>query len=113
MADQIIPLTNNPLQTFQIVLSVNGKTVRLNLTIKFNEMGSYWVMDIADQYDNLMLCGVPLITGTWPAANILAQYQYLEIGSAYVVNVGNSTLDYPDSNSLGNDFVLVWSDETS
>lgn len=113
MADQIVPLTTQPLQTFEIPLSIDGNTVRLNLTIRYNEMANYWVMTIADQYGNMLLDSIPLITGTWPAANILSQYQYLNIGSCYVINLGNNPNDYPDDTSLGGDFVLVWSDQTT
>lgn len=113
MADQIVPLTTQPLQTFEIALSVGGKTVRLNLTIRYNEMANYWILTIQDQYGNMILDSIPLITGTWPAANILSQYQYLGIGSCYIINLGNNANDYPDSNSFGSDFVLVWSDQTT
>ena len=113
MADQIIPLSNNPDQTFEIPLAVAGNTIRLKLEIKYNEMAAYWVMKISDQRGNVILDSIPLITGTWPAANILSQYQYLGIGSAYVINRGNNPNDYPDDSSLGTDFVLVWSDPTT
>jgi hypothetical protein len=113
MADQVVPLSTQPVQTFQIPLNVAGEVIRLNLTIKYNEMAAYWTMDITDSNNNPVLASVPLITGTWPAANILAQYQYLGIGSAYVVNVGNNPLDYPNNASLGNDFILIWSDPTT
>jgi hypothetical protein len=112
MSDQIVPLTTSPLQTFEIPLSVGTQTVRLNLTIRYNEMAGYWAMDVANQFGIAMLTSVPLITGTWPAANILGQFQYLNIGSAFVINVGNNPNDYPDQTSLGNDFILIWSDPT-
>lgn len=113
MADQVIPLTSDPEQSFEVALSINGNTVRLQVTVYFNEMSGYWLMDISDSNSNPLLASIPLITGTWPAANILAQYQYLNIGSAYVINIGNNPNDYPTSSSLGNDFVLVWSDQTT
>lgn len=112
MADQVIPLTTQPLQTFEIALSVGANTLRLNLTIKYNEMAGYWIMTIADQFSNTLLDSIPMLTGTWPRANILSQYQYLGIGSCYLVNLGNNPNDYPDNTNLGRDFVLIWSDPT-
>lgn len=114
MADQIVPLTTQPNQTFQIALSVGNATIRLNLTIVYNELANYWTMTIADSNNNILLTSIPLITGCWPAANILSQYQYLNIGSAYVLNISNNTTnDYPNATSLGIDFVLLWSDPTT
>jgi hypothetical protein len=109
--NQVVPLTNAPNQTFQILLAINNTQVRLNLSISYNEMANYWVMDVSDNNGNILLVGVPLITGSWPAANVLDQYQYLNIGSAYVINVSNSDVnDYPNATDLGTDFILVWGD---
>lgn len=111
MANQIIPLTTQPNQTFQIALNVNNATLRLTLNINYNEMANYWVMTVSDSNGNLIVDNVPLVTGSWPAANILDAYQYLNIGSAYVINVSNSDInDYPNATDLGTDFVLLWGD---
>jgi hypothetical protein len=109
--DQVIPLTTAPNQSLQVALFVNGATLRLNLNIRYNEMANYWVLAISDANSNLLVDSIPLVTGTWPAANILKQYDYMEIGSAYVVNVSNIfTYDYPNADQLGTNFVLVWGD---
>lgn len=108
---QVIPLTTQPNQSFQVSLTVNGATLRLTLTIRYNEMANYWVMTVADSNGVTLIDNVPLITGSWPAANILDAYQYMQIGSAYVINVSNSDInDYPNATDLGIDFVLVWGD---
>jgi hypothetical protein len=73
-------------------------------------MAGYWVMSVYDANGNLLVDSIPMITGWYPAANILAQQGYLAIGSAYILNLGNSQTDYPGSNNLGSDYVLVWSD---
>jgi hypothetical protein len=109
MASQIVPLTTNPNQTFQISLAINGGVTRLTLSIYYNEMANYWCMDITDVNGNPLLASVPLITGVWPAANLLEQYQYLNIGSAYILSLGDPN-DYPNANSLGLTFLLLWSD---
>jgi hypothetical protein len=107
---QIVPLTSAPNQSFATTLQVDGAPLTLNLTIRWNEMAGYWVMSISDSADDLLLDGIPLITGWYPAGNLLAQYNYLHIGSAFIINVGNSNSDYPGQNDLGSAFILVWDD---
>lgn len=109
---QVIPLTTQPGQSFEVALAVNNITVRLQLTFRYNEMANYWVMTVVDVVAGAILVdNVPLVTGSWPAANILDAYQYLNIGSAYVINASNASVnDYPNATSLGTDFILVWSD---
>jgi hypothetical protein len=108
---QLIPLTPAPNQTFQVTLDIDGGTVTLNFRLHYNEIAKYWVLTILDRTGTLLLDSLPLLTGGNPSANILGQYAYLEIGSAYVVNVSGLTApDYPDGTNLGQDFVLVWSD---
>lgn len=106
---QQIPLDNSPNQTFSITLNVDGNNLTLQLAIKFLAMAGYWVMSISDANGNLLLACVPLLTGVWPAANLLSQFGYLKIGSAYVVSYG-ATIDYPDSTTLGSQFELWWGD---
>jgi len=66
-------------------------------------------MSISNQAGTPIVSGVPLITGIYPAANILAPYQYLGIGSAYVLNSsGTTSPDYPNATDLGTDFVLIF-----
>jgi hypothetical protein len=109
---QIVNLSSTPNQSFLANLSVNGAALKLNLTINFNEIAQYWTMGIADVNNNILISEVPLLTGTYPAANILGQFQYMNIGSAYLLNVsnGSTTLDYPNGQDLGTDFVLLWGD---
>ena len=111
MADQIIALDNSPNQSFQVTVNVNGSLIKLALTLGYNAMAGYWVMSISGLSGNLLLDSIPLVTGNWPAANLLAQFQYLGIGSVYVLNVsGPLSIDYPDNTDLGSDFQLLWGD---
>lgn len=110
MADQIIPLDNSPQQSFPVALNVDNAVLRLNLDIEFSEMAQYWTMSISDASGKLLLSSIPMLTGDWPGANMLAQYGYLAIGSAFLLNSGQVNLDYPDATSLGNDFFLLWGD---
>jgi hypothetical protein len=110
MSAQVIPLTSAPNQSLNVSLNVNGAVLRLQLFIYFNEMAQYWSMDISDSSANLLISGIPLLTGSWPAANLLAQYGYMNIGSAYMINLGQVVDDYPNSMELGKNFLMVWSD---
>lgn len=110
MSAQIIPLTPNPNQSFTTTLQVDGAPLTLNFTIRWNEMAGYWVMGVSNSAGTLLLDSIPLITGWYPAANLLSQFQYLKIGSAYILNDGNSSSDYPGKTDLGSSFSLLWDD---
>lgn len=140
MSLQQIPITNNPNQSFTVLLQVDGAPLTLNLTISFDEMAGYWILSISDVNNNLLIDSVPMICGNYPAANLLQQQKYLGIGSWYIINVANSTPtgasgvgygegfygegpyggqsgqggeDYPDANNLGTDFQLWVNDSPS
>jgi hypothetical protein len=113
MSLQLINTTNAPNQTLQVSLNVNNAILKLNITLRFNEMAQYWVLGILDQNNNMLVDSIPLLTGTWPAANILQQCQYLGIGSAYIINLGTAVADYPGVNDLGSNFLLIWGDNTN
>jgi len=110
MADQVIPLTNKPNQTFALQLTVNGEPLTLNIVLSFSDMAGYWQMAVSDVNGVLLVASMPLITGWYPAANLLAQYQYMGIGSAYLLNtIGPAVGDYPGVNNL-DQFTLLWGD---
>lgn len=107
----IIPLTNNPDQNFITTIPVDGKNLTLKLRISFNTAANYWVLSITDpKTGKLILDNIPLLAGEYPAADLLGQYKYLGLGSATIVNVGNNSMDSPDSTNLGSDFLLLWGD---
>ena len=111
MSAQIIPLTTSPNQSMQMVLNIDGKNKRLQLTVRFNEIGKYWVIGIIDvSTGEYLLDSIPLLTGIYPAANILGQYAYLGIGGLYLLNVSNTDKDWPDNTDLGSDYILCWTD---
>lgn len=104
---QIIPLDSAPNQTFQITLTVDGENITLGFKLSFNEVAGYWIMTILNpDTDDIILDSIPLL----PSLNILAQYSYLRIGSAVLVNVSKMQAEYPTGNNLGTDFILVWGD---
>ena len=104
---QILPLTSDPNQTFQSTLTVDGKNITLGFKIIFNEVAGYWIMMILNPSTNvIILDSIPLL----PSMNILGQYSYLRIGSAYLINASHTQAEYPTDANLGTDFVLVWGD---
>lgn len=108
---QIIPLNSNPNQTFQSVLLVDGANITLQFFIRWNSIAEYWVMRIIDPISlAVLLEDIPMVTGgNLSSANLLAQYAYLQIGSAYIQNVGGVTPD-PAIDDLGTNFILIWGD---
>lgn len=111
MSYVVIPLTSEPDQSFDCVIPVDGRNIALSLRLRFNTSANYWVLTIADPKTKVVILdSIPMLTGDYPAADILGQYTYLRLGSACIVKAGNSSLDYPDDLSLGTDFVLVWGD---
>lgn len=107
---QTVTLSPLPLQTKTVQLQIDGNAISLQLAIRWSEMAGYWVMTIYDSQSNMLLDSIPMITGWYPAANLLAQYGYLKIGSAYILNLGSSGSDYAGRNDLGTVFVLLWGD---
>ena len=113
MASQIVPLANSPDQSIQVILAVNNNTLTMNLRVYFNTYQGCWMMDIADQFGAPLISSIPVVTGVWPAGNILSAWDYMQIGAAYLVNQNGSTADIPNASSLGSDFVLLWDDNPS
>jgi hypothetical protein len=109
MSSQIIPLSNAQNQTFKVQLAINATQLTLNISVNYSAMAGYWLMTLSDVNGNLLISAIPLITGWYPAANLLSQYQYMRIGSAYLLNVGGLAMDYPDQTSLSQ-FSLLWGD---
>jgi len=109
MSAQIIPLTLAPNQTFTAQLTVDGAPLTLSFALSYSAMSGWWQLQVYNAQGVLLIASVPLITGYYPAANLLAQYGYLQIGSAYMLNTGNSPDDYPGLNDLTS-FSLLWSD---
>lgn len=112
MASKVIPLTPGKNQSITCTLPVDGANLTLALTLTWNGMGNYWFMSITNPAtQTLILDGVPLLPGDYPAGNILGQYAYLGIGSAFLVPASTAAAqNNPTSDNLGSDYLLVWSD---
>lgn len=104
---QVIHIDNLHNQRFQIKLSVNGENVSLKFFVRWNEVAEYWIMDIINPTTSVnILSSIPLL----PGINLLEPYDYLKIGSAYLVSNGGSSLDRPTIDDLGTNFRLQWGD---
>jgi hypothetical protein len=111
VSSQIVPLQNANNQAFTVQLTVNGAALTLGVTLAYSEMAGYWMLSIFNSAGVLLLSNLPLITGWWPSSNILAQYQYLNIGSLFLLNTGNAFSDFPGQNNLAS-FSLLWDDNS-
>jgi hypothetical protein len=109
MSLQTIKLSTAPNQKMTVQLTVDGQPLTLGLTLSYMNMAGYWSLGVSDVNGNLLIASVPLLTGAYPSANLLAQYGYLKIGSAYVLNAGTANTDYPNNSNL-QQFTLIWGD---
>ena len=105
----VVPLSALPNQAFTAQLTVDGASLVLNLVLSWSYMAGYWVLDVFSAQGALLLSGLPLVTGAYPAANLLAQYGYLNIGSAFLLDAGDPAA-LPTSANLGTTFYLLWGD---
>ncbi len=109
MSTQLIPLSLAQNQAFSAQLTVDGAQLTLNFTLAYSAMAGYWQLAVSDVNGVLLLASVPLLTGLYPSSNLLAQYGYLRIGSAYLLNTESVSADYPSQMNL-NQFSLLWGD---
>lgn len=101
---QEIPLVASP-QSFSIQLD----NVPYQMTATWRDVassavgdatasvGGGWMLDMADQVGMPIISGIPLVTGS----NLLAQYAYLGIGQALVVQTSHDVDAVPTYDNLG------------
>lgn len=95
-----IPLSPDP-QTFSITLS----GIDYRLTVQYRSAGGAgWVLDIADANDNLLVGGIPLVTGV----NLLGQYGHLGFGGRLWVQGAANPDDVPTFDDLGVGSHVFW-----
>jgi hypothetical protein len=105
---QIIPLSSAPEQRLRVAIPLSSGAITLNLRVYYNTQAGWWAMDVSDASGKLLVASVPLLTGAWPAGNILAPFVWLNIGSAFVINQNGAASDWPTDQTLGSDFALLW-----
>jgi len=116
MAYYEIPLTSDPDSNFTCTIPIDNLNITLFFRFRYNKMAGCWFFSITDVKSNkLLLDSHPLCTGI----NLLGQFEYMKIGSAYVILTKNKdtfipgsygTQDNPTDDNLGVDYMLVWSD---
>lgn len=102
----IVPISDIPNNTFSSKIPVDGKNLTLTFRVTYNELAKYWLIDINDTNGNVLIRGLPVI----PAQNILEPYQYMQIGSAYILPRTKVKEQWPTAGTLSSDWYLVWSD---
>lgn len=101
----IIPIQAVPNRTFSSIISVDRGNLTLTFTLRYNELAKYWLIDIIKDSKTL-ISNLPVI----PAENILEQYKYMQIGSAYILPRQIVKEQWPSYNSLASDWYLIWGD---
>lgn len=106
----VIPLDTTPDQKFGVTVDVDGTNIPLILHLRYNTEGEFWHLDVTDgKTQKMLISNLPLVTGGYPAADLLRQQQYYGIGSALIVkNTDITSADIPGLFDLGTDFVLLW-----
>lgn len=108
---QEIPVSNKQNQSFQTTVAINNANVTLGVVLRFNEVAGYWSMTLSNPTTNtVILDSIPLFADIYPAGNLLGQYEYLNIGEWYLVNVSGTTVDIPNSTNLGTSYILLVGD---
>lgn len=87
-----VPLSAVP-QTFQIAIAA----VVYQVTVRWNSQNQTWVLDLADQGNNPLVLGIPLVTGV----DLLEQYGYLGLGFQLVAQTDHDLLAPPTYLNLG------------
>jgi hypothetical protein len=94
-----IPLIAAP-QTLSITLS----GIIYQLRVLWNVKAGLWMLDISDNNSDLIVGGIPLVTG----ADLLEQYAYLEFGGQLIVQTDNDPDLTPTFANLGQTAHLFW-----
>lgn len=101
----IIPINPIPNQTFSCKIPIDNKNITLTFLVTYNEIAKYWVISISSN-DAMLIRNLPIM----PAQNLLEQFIYMQIGSAYIVPKHTVNEQYPTYETLNTDWYLVWSD---
>lgn len=101
----IVPFEPIPNHRFSCVVPIDNGNTTLEFFIRYNEVATYWTVDIAKDGETL-LSSLPLK----PAQNILEQFAYLGIGSAYIVPKSEAAAQWPGATDLSANWYVIWSD---
>ena len=101
----IVPMQALPNHSFGCVVPIDGGNTSLRFRLMYNELAGYWVVNISRNGETL-LAGLPMV----PAQDILEQFKYLEIGSAWIVPRSRVAEEWPSYGTLSSDWYVVWGD---
>jgi hypothetical protein len=99
-----ISLSGNPNQTWTVTIPGEKRNITFIITQSYNEMAGYWVLGIYDRTNTPIVLNIPLLRGH----DLLEQYQYLNLGELYLINIGDSALENPDDTNIAANFKLLW-----
>lgn len=85
-----------PSQATIFTVTLSGTAYGMRLTYNVAQEGC-WVLDIGDANGNLLVAGIPLVTGV----DLLAQYSYLGIPGALLVTTDRGAGEVPTFDGLG------------
>lgn len=108
----VIPLSTAPNQTFNCTIPIDGKNRPLSFQLRYNSIARYWNLTVIDaRTKETLIDALPIVVGEYPAANLLEQFGYMNLGSAVVVKEGElQGAKNPDDTNLGTEYYLVWGD---
>lgn len=102
----IVPIKAIPNYKFSSKIAIDGKNITLGFELQYNELAGYWIVSISDIVGKYLIAGIAVV----PAQNILEQYEYLNIGSAYIMPAQTVKEQWPARYTLVNEWYLVWGD---
>lgn len=113
MAWQSVPLMRKQNNTMNVQLDLASR-VTYQLFFRYNPIGEYWTMDVYNAAgDEPIVCGVPLLTGDFPAADLFRQMEYLGIGSCAIRPLTDVSTDHPGLVNLAAEFEMYWGDSVA
>ena len=95
-----------------VTVEVDGVKHTIRIRLRFMESLGLWHMSIYNPSNGACMAeSIPLLTGMYPAADLLGPYGSLGIGSACIVPlVKNPTTPNPSRTNFGTEYALVWGD---
>lgn len=107
-----VPINNLPNQFFTMAFPNATQNQTLGFNIIWNRIAQYWQMNIANIDLNApLITALPLLSTNTQAQDLLSAYQYLNIGSAFVVPTASATTENPGLNDWETNFVLYWANQ--
>lgn len=101
----IVPMQAIPNHSWSCVVPIDEGNTTLRFRLMYNEVAGYWVVDIAKN-GNTVLAGLPMV----PAQNILEQFKYLGIGSAWIIPRSEVAEQWPSYGTLNSEWYVLWGD---